>query len=290
MRTPRRSLLVGAVTTALLLPLTACGGGSDAADSKAAKYKNLVKSGVITAGTQSEQPPFAVADESGKPSGFAVDLMNQVAKRLGMKVEYKTTNLLGLLAGLPAEQYDVGVAGVIATPEREKEVDFTTPYYWGITDVLTIKTGKQTKLSDFDGKRVGIVSGSIAEDLTAKLMPKARTVKFKDQTGLIGQLRSGGVEAVLLSSASADEYLTKQPIRVAVKVDNLQGTAFPIRKKGDPKLRKDIDAQINAMIDDGTYLTLYKKYFHDPISADLIKVRPGLAKQVKNTSLAPSEK
>jgi len=289
MQTSRRTLLA-ATATALLLPLTACGGNSDAADSGTAKYKNLAKPGVISAGPQSEQPPFAVADESGKPSGFAVDLMNEAAKRLGMKVEYKTTNLQGMLAGLSAGQYDIGVAGVIATPEREKQVDFITPYYWGITDVLTNKTGKQTKLSDFDGKRVGVVSGSVAEDLVAELMPDARMVKFKDQTGLIGQLRSGGVEAILLSSASADEYITKQPIRVAVEVDNLQGTAFPIRKKGDPKLRKDIDAQINAMIDDGTYLTLYKKYFEDPISADLIKERPGLAKQVKNTSLAPTEK
>jgi polar amino acid transport system substrate-binding protein len=63
-----------------------------------------------------------------------------------------------------------------------------------------------------------------------------------------------------------------------------------MRKDGDPKLLKDIDTQINAMIDDGTYIKLYKKYFQDPVSADLIKERPGLAKQVKNTRLAPSEK
>ena len=61
MRTSRRSLLVGATVTALLLPLTACGGDSKAADSANTKYK-LVKPGVITAATQSEQPPFAVSD------------------------------------------------------------------------------------------------------------------------------------------------------------------------------------------------------------------------------------
>lgn len=60
-----------------------------------------------------------------------------------------------------------------------------------------------------------------------------------------------------------------------------------MRKDGDPKLLRDIDAQINAMIDDGTYIKLYRKYFHDPIAIDLIKERPNLAKQVENTDLAP---
>nr|WP_064273547.1 transporter substrate-binding domain-containing protein [Streptomyces sp. RTd22] len=116
MRTPHRTLLVGAVTTALLLPLTACGGDSDAAGSRAAKYKDLVKPGVITASTVSEQPPFAVTDESGKPSGFAIDLMNKAAKRLGVKVQYKATSLQGALTGLTANQYDIGVGGFIAAP------------------------------------------------------------------------------------------------------------------------------------------------------------------------------
>ncbi|GAA4555239.1 hypothetical protein [Streptomyces collinus] len=44
------------------------------------------------------------------------------------------------------------------------------------------------------------------------------------------------------------------------------------------------------MIDDGTYIKLYRKYFRDPIAADLIVERPKLAKQVMNTDLAPSRR
>ncbi|MGP8297666.1 substrate-binding periplasmic protein [Streptomyces inhibens] len=289
--TLRRSLLAGAAAT-LLLSLTACGGDSDSSSAKAsstATYK-LVQNGVITAGTQAEQPPFAVTDASGNPTGFAVDLMNEAAKRLHVKVQYKTTNLQGILAGLSAGQYDIGVAGVGATPERAKQVSFTAPYYWGFTSVVTKKSGKETQLSDFDGKRVGVVSGAVQEAFIAEKMPRAKLVKFKDQTALISQLLSGGVEAIVLGGADADEYVKKQPVRIAVEQDSLQGSAFPLRRNGDPKLLKDIDAQIDAMIDDGTYVTLYKKYFQDPIAADLIKKRPRLAKQVKGTDLAPAKK
>jgi ABC-type amino acid transport substrate-binding protein len=282
-----RRTLLAAATSALLVPLAACGGKGDAADASTAKYK-LVQSGVITAGTQAEQPPFAMTDTSGNPSGFAVDLMNEAAKRLGVKVQYKTTNLQGILAGLSAGQYDIGVAGVGATPERAKQVDFTKPYYWGFTAVVTKKTGQQSKLSDFDGKRVGVVSGAVQEAFITQRMPKAKLVKFKDQTSLITQLLSGGVDAIVLGGADADEYVKKQPVRIAVEQDSLQGSAFPLRKNGDPKLLKDIDAQVNTMIDDGTYTKLYKKYFQDPIAADLIKEHPDLAKQVAGTGLAPT--
>src|SRR4051812_24206307 len=87
----RRSLLAGAAAS-LLLPLAGCGGDSDSdsATTSAAKYR-LVQNGVIPAGTQAEQPPFAMTDASGNPTGFAVDLMNTAAQRLGLKVQYKTT-------------------------------------------------------------------------------------------------------------------------------------------------------------------------------------------------------
>ncbi|GAA4305078.1 ABC transporter substrate-binding protein [Streptomyces venetus] len=285
----RRPLLTGTAVTALLLSLSACGGGA-AADAKTGEYK-LVQNGVITAATQSEQPPFAITDSAGRPTGFAVELMNEAAERLDLKVQYKTTTLQGILAGLSAGQYDIGVAGVGATAERKKSVAFTTPFYWGFTDVLTLKDGKQDALPDFDGKRVGAVSGSVQEDFVHREMGGANLVKFKDQTALITQLLSGGVEAAVLGGASADAYVAKEPVRIAVKLASLQGSAFPMRKNGDPRLLKDIDHQIDEMIDDGTYIRLYKKYFHDPIASDLIKERPKLAEQVMNhPDLAPSRR
>jgi polar amino acid transport system substrate-binding protein len=284
----RRSLLA-ATAAALLLPLAACGGSggsSSAAAADKSPYK-LVQGDVITAATQSEQPPFAMADEAGKPTGFAVDLMNEAAQRLHVKVKYKTTTLQGLLAGLSAGQYDIGVGGVGATPERKKQVAFTTPYYWGTTAVVTRKSNKAGKLSDFDGKRVGVVSGAVQEAFIAKRMPDARMVKFKDQTSLIGQLLSDGVSGIVLGGADADEYVSRHPVKIAVERDSLQGSAFPLRKNGDPKLLRDLDRQIDAMIEDGTYLKLYKKYFQDPVAANLLKERPKLADKVKGTALAP---
>lgn len=276
----RRLLLAG---IALSLSATACGGPAAGADSP---YQ-LVQGDVITAATQSEQPPFAMTDEAGNPTGFAVDLMNEAARRLGVQVRYKTTNLQGILAGLSAGQYDIGVAGVGATAERAKQVAFTTPYYWGFTAVVTLKTETASALADFDGRRIGVVSGSVQEKFVTERMPSTEMVKFKDQTAMVGQLLSGGITGMVLGGADAQEYVERQPVRIAFEQDSTQGSAFPLRKDGDPKLLADLDEQIDAMIDDGTYLTLYRKYFTHPVAADLLKERPNLAEKVAGTDLAP---
>jgi polar amino acid transport system substrate-binding protein len=129
----------------------------------------------------------------------------------------------------------------------------------------------------------------VQEKFIAERMPKAQPVEFKDQTAMVGQLLSGGVEGMVLGGADADEYVERQPVRIAVERDSTQGSAFPLRKDGDPKLLKDIDAQIEAMIDDGTFLELYRKYFKRPLPPNLLKVRPSLAEKVEGTDLAPSQ-
>ena len=72
------------------------------------------------------------------------------------------------------------------------------------------------------------------ETFVNREMHRAEPVEFKDQTALITQLLSGGVEGVVLGGADADEYAQKQPVRVAVELDSLQDSAFPLRKDGDP--------------------------------------------------------
>jgi polar amino acid transport system substrate-binding protein len=62
-------------------------------------------------------------------------------------------------------------------------------------------------------------------------MAKATLVKFKDQTALLSQLLSGGVEAIVLGAGSTEEYVARYPLRVALQRDLTQGTAFPFRKE-----------------------------------------------------------
>jgi polar amino acid transport system substrate-binding protein len=267
-----------AVTAAVALTLTACGDADEpAAATCAGNPYQLIEPCVITAGTQAEQPPFAFADAGGTPEGFAIDLAEEAARRLGLRVDYKITNLQGILTGLTAGKYDMGVAGVGATEERKKSVDFVRPYFWSFTAVLTRTDSAAAALTDFAGKRVGVVSGSVQETFATGKLPGAVVVKFKDQPSAVGQLLSGGVDAFVVGGPDAQAYLDREKsLKIAARADSTQGTSFPVRK-GNTALVTAVDTEIDDMIADGTYQRLYAKWFKDPVSARMIEIRPGLA-------------
>jgi len=264
--------------------LAACGSSADPAGGQANPY-HLLTPGVILAGTQTAQPPFIVADPGGgKPQGFAVDLAEEAAKRLGLRVEYKVTDVSGILAGLAANRYDMGVAGIGATPERAKNVDFVKPYYWGFAAVLTKKDSPVTSLADLNGKKAGVVSGTVHEKFATTRIPGATVTKFKDQSAAIGSLLSGGIDGYVLGGADAEEYVAKEPsLKIAVEGDTTQGTSFPV-KKGNQALVTALDTKIDEMIADGTYMRLYAKWFKHPPSARLVEFRPGLAAALPSAS------
>jgi polar amino acid transport system substrate-binding protein len=276
-----RKIALLTVSAVLMTGLAACGGGTDGAAGADNPY-NLITPGTITAGTQPDQPPFAVAGQSGgKPEGFAIEVADEAAKRLGLKIEYKVTNLQGLLAGISANQYDMGVAGVVTTEERKKNVDFIKPINWGYTVVLTKTDSKAAALTDFGGKKIGVVSGSVQEKFAMTQIPGATLAQFHDQPSAIAQLLSGGIDGFVVAGSAAEQYVAKEKaLKIAVQADNLDGTSLPV-KKGNEALVKALDSKIDEMVADGTFMKLYQKWFKTPLSAKIVEFRPGLADAVK---------
>lgn len=283
----RRSLTrrgAGALTGLAVLLLAACGstgstGSTPSSASGSAKSFELIVPGTITAGTQPEQVPFNYTGADGKPTGFAIDLANEASKRLGLKVDYKFTNLQGILTGITAGKYDVAFAGLGATAERKKSVDFIKPYYWSYVALLTPSGSPANTKDDFSGKRVGVISGSVQETFAKKNMTSATLIQFKDQTSALGQLLTGGIDSFAVGGPDAEGHAKehKGSFKIIEAGPSLQGTAFAVRK-GNTALVTALDDTIDAMIEDGTYKQLYDKYFIRPISPLLVEQRPKLAK------------
>ena len=172
MRRPPFSVsATAALIAAGALTLSGCGGSSH--HSAADDPYGLQDPGTITAAVSTDQPPFASATKEGKPVGFIVDLTNEVAGRLHLKVTYKATTVPAALQGLSSGQYDLAASGLGVTAEREKTVAFTKGLYWSTTDVLVMKDNNAATLTDFKGKHVGAVTGAVQEDFVKDEMPGA---------------------------------------------------------------------------------------------------------------------
>ena len=99
--------------------LSACGGG---ANTHLGKIK---ATGTIKIGTSADYPPFESVDASGNKTGFDIDLMTEIAKRMGVKLEWVDMPFDSLIAGVQEGKIDGAISAFNFSEERDKVVDFT---------------------------------------------------------------------------------------------------------------------------------------------------------------------
>lgn len=116
--TLRRPALFASLALALGLGLA----GTATAD-----LKDIQQKGALKIGLEGTYPPFNYQDESGKLTGFEVELAQALAKELGVKAEFQPTKWDGILAALESRRLDVAINQVTISEERKKKYDFTTP-------------------------------------------------------------------------------------------------------------------------------------------------------------------
>lgn len=219
----------------------------------------IQSSGKIVIATDPPYKPFFY-EEGGKLTGFEVELGEEVARRLGVKVEWKYNKFDTLLIGLSQDRYDMVIASHGITPERLKAVDFSTPDYCSGGTILTSATGP-TSAQALAGKQVGVAVGTTYAQVAQGI--KGVTVKtFPSTSSALQALTAGKVDAIL-----ADQFFTFEmkdsPAGKNLKVGDRLTTervGFALQK-GNKTLTSAVNAQLDKMMKDGTYAKLSQKYF-----------------------------
>lgn len=169
------------------LVLAACGneGGSAAqsaasAPATAAEGSLLARidnKGTVTVGTEGTYAPFTYHDESGKLTGYDVEVTRAVADKLGVKVDFKETQWDAMLAGLKAGRFDMVANQVsLTTPERQATFDKSADYSYSGPMALTRQDDQRIKtLADVKGlssaQSLSSNYGEMAEKAGAKIVP-----------------------------------------------------------------------------------------------------------------------
>ena len=114
-------------------------------------------SDVLYVGTNAEYPPFEYLDENGNVAGFDIDLMNEIAKIIGKKIEIKDMTFDGLIPALEANTIDIIIAGMTVNESKKKIMNFSIPYYEVRQNIIVLDNNTDiTNLSSLNNKRVAI--------------------------------------------------------------------------------------------------------------------------------------
>jgi polar amino acid transport system substrate-binding protein len=267
-----RSALAGAWFSVAILTL---GSAAYAADDL-----KLIVPGELTVVALSDQPGTSFVDAKGENQGMAIDLMNAIAAKLGVKPVYRNAAIAGVISAVAANQYDTAAAGLAATDERRKSVDFSIPWNYGQLTVLVRKKLPGSDASALKGKTLGLLTGSV-QDVYARANFKETDIKaFSQQPAMINALLADQVDAVFLGSYDGSTYLARYPdLSVGLTAGSDVYNAFPVAKTR-PEFLAAMNKVMNELFDDGTWLKIYKKWYATiPVPRQLLEQHPKLARQ-----------
>lgn len=206
--------------------------------------------------------PYIFPDPKGpsKMIGFEVDLAEEIAKELGVKARQAQNAWDSLIPALMRGDSDIAMNGIEITPQREKEVLFSRPYYL-YTEQLVVRKDEKTinSVHDLKGKKVGTLSGTVAQDILMK-MGDVDVKIYAGQVEPYEDLAIGRLDAVLLDLPIAAYYAKPNPrLKYAGRPVGEGFYAIAVRK-GDEELKARIDDILERLVSTGRLKEIYVKW------------------------------
>jgi polar amino acid transport system substrate-binding protein len=215
-----KKLLLGLVTVTTGVVLVACG-----ADKKANpdKYLDKIKDKkTLTIALNPEFPPFefqTIKDGKNTIVGSDIDLANEIAKALDVKVKLEAMDFNNVLAAVQSGKADIAISGISATSERKESYDFSTPYYT-VKNVMVVKKSEfdnyQT-IAAFSNKKVAAQKGTVQESIVTKQIKTADLISLTKNGQMINELKNGTVSGVVLEEPIAKSYVAANDDLTIVK-------------------------------------------------------------------------
>ncbi|TDC91432.1 amino acid ABC transporter substrate-binding protein [Nonomuraea deserti] len=249
------------------LVLTSCGSGATGAGE--GHPSSLTKQeGTLLVGADIPYVPFAFGDPPDY-DGMDMDLVHEIGRRLGLKVTIQKTPFDTIFRDVAQGRFDMVAASVLITPEREKKVDFSLPYFNADQSLMIKKGSGVTGTAMLTGKRVGAVLGGTGEKW-AKANAKAQTVRTYDMVDdAFKALAAGQIDAVINDFPSS-KYAVRSYKTLEVVENIATGEQYGLVFKPGSPLRGKVDGALRAMKGDGTYDRIYRKWFSEPAPADIL--------------------
>lgn len=232
---------------------------------------DLINRGQVNVGVIMDSPPYGFLDANQQPDGFDVGVANLLAKYLGVKLNIVPLVGANRIPFLMTGKVDMVIAGLGITPERAKQIAFSSPYMLVDNNVYAPKDLAVKSTEDLYGHKVGVVRGSAQDTiLTRDLQDKAEIMRFDENPTLIQAMLTKQVDAIALTAVLGDTAFAAHPeANVERKITILaQANGVGLRKQ-DTELREWINAFIFYIKSNGELNNLYKKYWQVPMPENM---------------------
>ncbi|MFT2099105.1 transporter substrate-binding domain-containing protein [Marinomonas sp. 2405UD66-6] len=212
-------------------------------------------------------PPFGSIGTDLKPQGIDIDMANYIAKEMGVKVEIVPVTSANRIPYLQTNKVDLVISSLGKNPEREKAIDFSTPYAPFFLGVFGSKDVTVTKIEDLAGKTVGVTRGSVEDLELEKHAPKSVNVRrFEDNNTTLTAYLSGQVNLIATGNLVATEIATRQPQRAPESKFMLKDSPCYIgMAEGEAALQAKVNELIQKALTTGELNKISMKWLKAPL-------------------------
>lgn len=232
------------------------------------------QAGEITAATNAAYPPFAFVDSNNQSVGIEPDLLRAIAQKLGVKAVLTPMEFVGIMPSLQAGRFDIGLGGFFDTAARRQVATFIDYMY--AVDGLVTRPGNPDRIfvNDLCGKTISgseasaevVNLNALSKRCTDAGTPAINVVVLKGTPAQIEAVKSGRVMAANVTKAVV-VYMASQPAAGVEDVPGLVTSADGQKqldgimlRQDEPELANAIEAAMNALIADGTFGHILKKW------------------------------
>lgn len=232
--------------------------------------KTLIESGRLTYGTAATFAPFEF-QKGGELAGFDIELGEAVAKKLGLKTNILNMEFKGLIPALQGKRIDIINSAMYINPQRAEQVDFIP--YMRIGNEIVVRKGNPKNVksrADLCGLRVAVTLGAIEE--TYARQDSKKCVDSGRPAVEVLTFPTAQDSALAVRQGRADVHFSATPGAVLLvaelpEVFEIAGQTFEANtligiavRKGDAEMKRAIEEALKAVVKDGTYSALLKKY------------------------------
>lgn len=217
----------------------------------------------LTVGANVGNVPWEFQDASGNTVGFEVDLLNEIAKRLGKSIEFVNIPFNGLFPAVQSGRINIAVSSITITDKRLESVSFAQPYYDSDQSLTVTASSGIEGLSGMSGKVVGVDTGSTGDMWAGKNNDKYKFGEVRRFEGLspaMLDLVAGRIDGYISDIPALLYYVKDKPdLKVVERIPT--GEKYSMMFNKDDPLATEVNDVISTLKKEGFHAKLHETWF-----------------------------
>ena len=216
----------------------------------------------LTMATNAEFPPYEYK-EGDEIVGIDAEVAKAIADKLGMELQIVDTKFDSIIPGVQSGKYDMGMAGITVTPEREQSVTFSDSYATGIQSII-VKEGSDIKSVDdlSSSIKIGVQLGTTGDIYATDDFGADAVAQYDKGADAVQALIAGKIDCVIIDNEPAKAFVAANEGLQILDTAYAEEDYAICFAKDNTELKDKVNTALKELIEDGTVKKIVDKYIN----------------------------